>query len=400
MKMNWLNDFRSEPYRLLFPMGLAFGAIGMGIWIPFFFWPETFPYPGQGHAMIQLQGFMLCFILGFLGTMMPKILGIKPLGPWQFAVFPIGISALVLSAFLDIPRVSQALHLLVMFNFVLFIARRWKHRAGSPPPPFIFIGLAMAADIVGTCLRFHALSGHIGPSALRAGTLLQYQAFPLLLILGVGSFLLPKLFTSAVVDPQSLRGMPRGFTLAPLAMGLLFLATYALEAWGPAMFAGSLTVQVAHGIRAGIWAWFIFVRVRLHKVVYPQPAYLEGARLSLYAIGVGMVLPVLWPAFLLAWEHLVFIGGMMWLTLSIAARVVTAHGGRIDLLVLNRKPTLVYGALILAAMAVRVTTDIWITSRWLHMALAGSLGLAVLGLWAWKYFSVIFRFPGRPGRPA
>ena len=397
LKPDW-TALRQEPYRLLFPLGLAFGAIGMGIWIPFYFDPQSFPYPGQGHAAIQLQGFMLCFILGFLGTMLPKVLGVPPMGPWQFAFLPIGIAALVFSALMDAPLAGQILHLLVLGNFLLFIARRWKLRVGTPPPPFAFIGMAMAAEILGTCLRIHALLGHVGPSALRAASLLQYQAFPLLLILGVGSFLLPRLFTNAVLNPQVLRGMPgAGIPPTVLAMGGLFLASFAVEAWGGAWLEGSLAVRSAYILRAGVWGFFLFARLRLHRVPMPQPAYLEGARLSLYSIWIGMLLPILWPAQLLAWEHVVFIGGLLWLTLSIASRVVAAHGGRLDLLARFGRRTAAYGFLVVLAAGTRVFADFGADTRWLHLAAAGAVGIAVLGVWAWNYLPLFFRSPGGRG---
>lgn len=394
MDLTYWMDVRREPYRILFPMGLTMGAIGMGIWIPYFLWPETFPYPGQGHATVQVQGFLLCFIFGFLGTMLPKVLGVAPLGPVQFAVFPLGLAALSTAALLGFPRLAQAFHLLLILNFAVFVARRWRMRSGHPPRHFVFIGLAMAADLVGTCLRIHALSGHVGPEYLRASALLQYQAFPLLLILGVGGFLLPKLFANAAVDPRSLVAAPGGFPAGFFALGLLFLTAFAVEAFAPALLGGESSVRLAHLLRAGVWAWFLLVQVRIHTVTYPQPAYLEGARLSLYAIALGLALPVFWPAWLLAWEHVIFLGGLMWLTLSIAARVTAAHGGRLDLLAKTRKPTLAYGALLVLALLVRVATDLFISSRWLHLALAAALGLAVLGIWSWKYAPLFFRRPG------
>lgn len=395
MNTAWWRNARQEPYRLLFPLGLCFGCVGMGVWIPYFLWPESFPYPGQGHAAVQIQGFLLCFIFGFLGTMLPKVLGVKPLGPFQFAAFPAGLVALVAAALSGMPRLAQAAHLLLLLNFVIFVASRWRHRAGDPPPPFVFIALAMAANVAGTLLRLLALSGTLGPESLRAASLFQFQAFPLLLILGVGSFLLPKLFAQAVVTPQTLRAMPTGLSPLLLAMGLLFLGTFALEAYGPAFLPGSAAVRLAHAVRAGAWAWFLFARLRLHKVAYPQPAYLEGARMSLYAVASGLVLPVLWPAWMLAWEHVTYLGGLMWLTLSVASRVVAAHGGRIEMLSRNRKPTLAYGAVLVLAVAVRVAGDLVITTRWLHLAIAALLGMAVLGLWAWKFLPLHFRFPGR-----
>lgn len=404
----FLASLRPEPYRLLFPLGLAMAAVGMGLWIPAWLGPGAFPYPGQAHATLMIQGFLLCFVLGFLGTMLPKVLGVRPLGPAQFLVLPAGLVAFAAFAVADMPRAAQAMHLAVVLNFVLFVARRIRGRQAPPPPPFVFIGLAFLADIAGTCLRIHALpgflGGQLGPGAHRAGLLLQYQAFPLLLILGVGSFLLPKFFAGAVVDPKTLREIPGVFPKGLFALGLLFLATYALEAWGPAVLGAGPALRLAYAGRAGVWAWFLYKRVGLHRIDRAQPAYLQGARLSLRATAAGLLLPVLGPGWILAWEHVVFIGGILWLTLSIAARVVAAHGGRLDLLGTlgrYRRRTLGYGALVVGAAMVRVATDLWISSRSLHLAFAAFLGLAVLLLWAWNHGSLLLRFPGRPGgRPA
>jgi len=94
-----------------------------------------------------------------------------------------------------------------------------------------------------------------------------------------------------------------------------------------------------------------------------------------------------------AWEHVVFITGFLWLTLSIATRVVTAHGGRLDLLGSHRKKTLAYGWLLILAMASRVSTDIWPKSHALHLALASGFALAALILWTRIHFSLFSSFP-------
>src|SRR3989338_9170633 len=135
---------RSEPYRLLFPLGLAWAVVGLGVWIPFYFLPRSFPYPGQAHAVIQIQGFLLSFIFGFLCTMLPKVLGVAPLGPWQFAFFPLAITGMAAAALSGAPRVAQTLHLLLLLNFFAFVLRRWPSRQGNPPPAFAFLRPAMA----------------------------------------------------------------------------------------------------------------------------------------------------------------------------------------------------------------------------------------------------------------
>lgn len=388
-------EFRREPYRLFFPMGIALAALGMGIWIPYYFLPHALPYPGAGHAFVQIQGFLLCFILGFLGTMLPKALGVAPLGPWQFAFFPLGFLGAALLALTGFYQAAEWIHLLLILNFVLFILRRLPQRQATPPPPFILIALAMFSDLAGTLSRILSISGIGGAPGLRIASLLQFQAFPLLLVLGVGSFLLPKLLGNATVTPESLRDAAKAPWQGPLAMGLLFLASFILEAAAAGTSFGSDAMRLGAGLRSGVWVWFLIRTLALHRTPRKLPAYLQGARLSLWTMGLGLAMPVFLPGYALAWEHIVFITGLLWITLSVAARVMSAHAGRLDSLALHPGKSLGYGILIVLAMVTRVCTDVWTGSHWLHMALAAAFGLAALGLWGRIYLPLMLDFPGR-----
>ncbi len=394
-------ELQQEPFRLLFPLGFVLASIGIGAWIPYYLWPQAFPYPGQGHAILQIQGFLLCFILGFLTTMLPKILGVRPLGRFQFTLFPLGLIALSVCVWVNAPHSQtaiQVVHLLLIGNFLAFIVRRWPERKGSPPSTFLFIPMAMAADLIGTVMRILVSTQVTGAGLYRASTLLQYQAFPLLLILGIGGFLLPKLFGNAVINPQALRNQAGSPILIPLTMGAVLLASFALEAAAPAFGNGTLALRLAYLLRTAVWAWFTLGQLRLLGITRKLPAYLAAARISLLAMGAGMLMPIFLPAYLIAWEHLVFIPGFLWLTLSIAARVMSAHGGRMELLDQHRKKSLGYGALILLALASRVSTDIWTHGHWLHLAIASAFALAALGIWARIFMPMILLVPGRSYR--
>jgi uncharacterized protein involved in response to NO len=384
------DHWRAEPYRVLFPLGLIGAVIGLGVWIPHFLWPDVFGYPGQSHAVIQIQGFLLCFIFGFLCTMLPKVLGVSPLGTFQFILFPAGIIGIVAASLAGAPLAAQLLHLALLVNFMTFIAMRWRARRGNPPVFFVFIAAAMAADLAGTMFRVLSLTGQGSPQNFRLGALLQYQAFPLLLILGVGSFLLPKLFAGVTIDSARLAasGTP---VRSLLAVASLFLLGYGVETWLPVY---PLSIQLGSGLRAVVWLWFLFGILRLHRIPAGQPAYLAAARFSLYAIGLGTLLPAFLPAYVLAWEHLVFITGMLWLTITIAARVATAHGGQLDRLETRRKTVLAYGWLLALAALTRASTDIWTGARGMHLALASLFALAALGLWTGLFARLFFRFPG------
>lgn len=395
------SEIQNEPYRLLFPLGFALAAIGIGVWIPYYFRPQAFPNPGQGHAIVQIQGFLLCYILGFLSTMLPKVLGVAPLGRFQLSLFPLGFIGIAICAW--IPSVHaqaavQVLHGLIIANFLVFILRRWPTRRGSPPTTFAFIPMAFGADLIGTALRILAATGMIGGAWMRFPLLLQYQAFPLLLILGIGGFLLPKLFGNTVVNPQALRNQSGYSIRIPLAMGSILLASYGLEAIAPYLGMHTWPLRLAYLMRAILWAGFILGQLRLQRVPRKLPAYLTGARLSLYSMGLGMAMPIFLPRYLIAWEHLIFLSGFLWLTLSVASRVISAHAGRLEILDLHRRKSLAYGILILMAIAGRITADIWMHGHWLHLACASAFALAALAIWGWIFLPLILHAPTRPAR--
>jgi hypothetical protein len=381
----------AEPYRVLFPLGLLGASVGIGVWIPNFFWPESFGYPGQSHATLQIQGFLSCFVFGFLGTMLPKVHGVAPLGPAQFLLFPVGLFAMMVAALMNAPWVAQWMHVVMLANFVVFMVRRWPQRRGNPPSFFVFIAAALLADTVGTLLRIAGLTGYASGPAFRMGALMQYQAFPLMLVLGVGGFLLPKLFANEIIDPHRLK--PDGTrTRGLLVAAALFLAGFGLEAY---VSVPALSIRLGSGLRAAVWFWFLFTQLRLHRVSGPLPAYLAAARWALWLMGAGMLMPVVLPRYLLAWEHIVFITGVLWLTLSVASRVIAAHGGRVDLMTSSRKRVLAFGWLVALAAATRVSTEIWTGARSLHLALASGFALTGMVLWAHQYGPVLFKFPGK-----
>jgi len=136
-------------------------------------------------------------------------------------------------------------------------------------------------------------------------------------------------------------------------------------------------------------------QLRLTGISRKLPPYLAAARLSLFSMGLGMAMPVVLPAYLLAWEHLIFITGFLWLTLSVAARVVASHGGSMDALDQNRKKYLAYGWLILVAMMSRVATDIWTGGHWMHLALASAFALIALGIWGRIFLPLLLIFPAK-----
>ncbi len=393
------NKICAEPYRLLFPLGTASAAIGMGIWIPYYFWPQAFSYPGQGHAVIQIQAFLLCFIFGFLTTMLPKILGVKPLDPISYLAFPVLLISIIAASLANAPFLAQIFHLLILINFLGFIARRFPRRKSNPPPAFLFIAVAMLVDTLGIMAKLTALSGYLADSltgpTLRSSSILQYQAFPLLLILGVGGFLLPKLFANGPVDPQALRLNSARRLTTPITLCALFLTSYVIEIFGIFNGNGNISLQLAYTLRAAVWTWFLFVEIRIHKVPGKLQPYLGAVRMALYVMAAALFMPIFLPQYMLAWEHMIFISGFMHLTLSIASRVLTAHAGRLDILSMHGRKIRVYGSLLFLSMLTRIATEIWTGGHYLHLALAAAFALSALFMWGRIYVPLVKIHPGR-----
>ena len=77
--------WRREPYRLLFPLGIVLSWTGVLPWLLFAI-GVTDEYRSIFHSMAQVQGFLACFAVGFLFTMIPRRTGTAAPSPWQMAV--------------------------------------------------------------------------------------------------------------------------------------------------------------------------------------------------------------------------------------------------------------------------------------------------------------------------
>src|SRR5437868_10621732 len=63
-----------DPYRIFFPLGIILGAAGVSIW-PLYYYGVTEGYSGRAHALVQTDGFLYAFVVGFLLTAIPRFTG-------------------------------------------------------------------------------------------------------------------------------------------------------------------------------------------------------------------------------------------------------------------------------------------------------------------------------------
>ena len=65
-----------EPFRLFFPLGVLVSISGVSLWPLYFAGIHKF-YPGIMHARMMIEGFMGAFVIGFLGTAVPRLTGAR-----------------------------------------------------------------------------------------------------------------------------------------------------------------------------------------------------------------------------------------------------------------------------------------------------------------------------------
>ena len=81
---------------MFFPVATVIGALAVLLW-PLHFAGIVSSYPGEIHARLMVYGFFGGFILGFLGTALPRMLSANPLGIHEAGTLVVIYAAMVAS---------------------------------------------------------------------------------------------------------------------------------------------------------------------------------------------------------------------------------------------------------------------------------------------------------------
>ena len=363
------------PYRLLFPLGALFAIAGVLPW-PLHAMGLT-PWPGPLHAGLMIQGFELCFVLGFLLTSIPAFthgepataleLGRALLGPLAFGIAAaFGAEALALAAFT-----------LTLLGLGIAVAARVTHAKVKPAEEFLFVGVGLVLGLAGAVSQLGAALGLWSEPAPRFGLHLVSLGMVLALVLGVGSLLVPVF--AGIRDPLVIPGVAGPHDRAgrrPLYLGLAaaLAASFMLDAFALPRFAAILRALVATVFVALVW-----------KLVRPPGRRAIGAW-AMWAAGwlvvLGLLLAAVFPFHAVALEHLVFIGGYGLLTLAIGTRVVVGHG-RHPVTDEGKVLTIGVVAMLAIALALRLAAEWLSPAGQLHtLATASAFWILAWVLWA------------------
>jgi uncharacterized protein involved in response to NO len=370
--------WRSEPFRLFFPLGVLLGWVGVGHWL-LYATGATQSYSCLRHGLVQMQAFMMAFAAGFLLTALPRRTSSAPPSALEMTIVAVSLVTTTAALVQDRWIVAQASYLVLFLLLLAFAARRFLLGGARrrPPAAFVLVPLGVAQGIAGAILLMAHHSGAAGAWGARLGQLLIEQGVFLCLVMGIGSLILPLMAGAA--PPADLGSSPRetAKALAYLSAGLLVVASLIAEAAGAERL-GPLVraVVVALTLGLGAGAWGPIGRPGLHRKL---------VRLAVWLMPAGLLLSAAFPDYRVPALHVLFIGGFGLMAFAVATHVVLAH---LDATAESLGWPPAVGALalgILLAMAARVAAD---ASETYFVHLGWAAGAWITGTLVWLGYVV------------
>ena len=363
---------RREPFRLFFPLGVALAWIGIGHWIAYWGgWIGS--YSCLAHGLVQIQGFLFAFALGFLLTALPRRTESASAPAWGLAAAVAALVTTTVAAFAGRWSIAEGASIAVVLGMVVFAVRRFASaQAGRrPPAPFVLIPIALACNVAGGVLVAWGTSRAGAAWGIAIGRLLVEQGLFLCLVMGASALVLPLM--AGTPPPPDIGSSPAVArqAVAYASAGLAVVATLVAEGGGSA--------RVAPIVRGAIVAATLAIGPARRRPL--QPGWNRRvAWLAVWLVPAGIVLAGLLPDYRVPALHVTFVGGFGLLALAVATHVTAAH---LELVGLRdgRSPLVAVVAVSsLVAMLGRVTADATDT-YFEHLAAAAAVWIAGSAIW-------------------
>jgi hypothetical protein len=375
----------AEPWRLFFPLGIVLAWAGVSHW--------TLVWLGLSgdassafHAIAQIDGFVWCFALGFLFTMLPRRTGSPPPSRVDLAA---GVAVPLLAvglARLGAFAASQSIWLGGCVLLLRFVSVRLLRGSRRAPAGFVWIPLALLSGILGAVAT--AVGGAVDGlyEGHRLGKLLVTQGMAVGLVLGAGSVAIP-LLTRGEGPPDA------GDDAIPEIMGHAFAAFCLL---------GSFVVEVfvdpasGHALRALTLVLMLTTIARAHR-----PPTLPGCNrwlvwVAAWMLPLGYLVAALHPGRPQLGLHLAFVGGLAPLALAVGLHATLAHGGQRERLGSWSLGALAPGLLLLSAVVLRSLAELDLAAWGSWLGLAAIAFLAATLAWLVRAWAALRGAP--PGR--
>lgn len=313
--LRWL---ASEPYRVFFASGAMWSIIGVSLW-PLFYAQMIGFYPNFVHARIMIEAFGGAFVVGFLGTAGPRMATAPKLTPpellWLFVLHQAcGISDLTLHL-----AWGDAFFVALLVSLMLcLVIRVIRFRKEAPPPQMLLALTGLACGIAGAAMQLSPAT-LMDPQRLRLANLLLYQGLLLPPVLGIGSFVFPRMLGGDFGDPKT-AAQSRAKLVRSIITAFMIVMSFFYEAAGQ--------IVLGYAVRATVAAVYLLIEVRWKT---SQSGSLTTGLFWALIIGwLGIVLAPFHYAQHVSIEHLIYIGGFGMLMLIVGSRVLFGHSGDLE----------------------------------------------------------------------
>jgi uncharacterized protein involved in response to NO len=365
--------WRTEPFRIFFPLGVLLGWLGIGHWV-LYTGGITTTYSCVLHGSVQTQAFLMAFAVGFLMTAIPR----RTQAAHPSAAEIVGAVCLLTittgGAISDHRVLAQLAYGALFLLLLAFAVRRFRGRTGGrrPPAAFVLIPIAAMHGIAGAALNVAAAASDAPDWAAGLGRLLVEQGVFLCLAVGVGSLVLPLM--GGATPPADLGSSPleswkaAAYGVAGLSIFASLLGEqFGWHRGGPLLRAAVVTASLGLGAKA----WRPPGKPGLHRGLVWVAAWL---------LPLGLAASGVFPDYRVPALHITFVGGFSLLAFGVATHVTLAH---LDLehVARGRPPAVaVLGVTLLVAMLARVSAD-WSDTYFAHIGWASALWLAGSAVW-------------------
>ncbi len=366
--------WRREPYRVFFPLGVLLAWAGVLHWLLLAV-GVIGEYRSIFHAFAQIEGFMTCFAVGFLFTLIPRRTATAAPAAWQMIFALVAPVLITIGAWYEQWALSQIPWLLLMALLIQFAVSRFRAPGAGlrVPDSFVWVVLALVFGVCGSVLA--GVGAALGEETWwlhQAGQSLVLQGMFTALVLGIGGMLLPVI--TRAVPPLAGGGGSRRAKLLHLAAGLFFAATFFVETL--------VSIRLGFALRAAVVLATLLASAEIWKRPTVPGLHRRFIWLAAWLLPAGYACVAAFPQYPKAGLHVVFIGCFALLALNISVHVVLSHGGTPALLEKRPAAVGVLGALLLVALVLRALVNVDQPHVYVWLGSAATAFLAATLVWA------------------
>ncbi len=395
---NQLEMVADEPYRIFFPFALLAGIAGVILWPLFYGGYITSFYPLQAHARMMIEGFVGGFAVGFIGTALPKLLNAPHLRLWQVLLMLLMYLSYCVLHMLGHDQPGDLLFSAMLVILLSCLAVRFKQRKAPAPSGIILAPMGLIAGATGAAWSGLVLSYEGDPHVMYFANRLLYQAFILLPILGVGSFIFPMILGTQkpYVSQLGLEAKRRWRKEAALAIavGILIITSYWIEYYDnlhylKAMSAARMIICFIWLVKVSNWIKRKTVRGIMAFALRAGIVCLLGGMLGVAILGEN-------PLYKIALDHSLYIGGFGLITMIVATRVIFGHSGQGSKCQSWNKALIWSTGLLLFGMLTRISADFIPVMRISHHIYAAGCWVVVSIIWGLGILPSVRKQPPPP----